>query len=67
MHTQGKAPGRAPERVDGTISNAAPDLDDSWFKWPKPPTLRPPPDAATVKERAHPPVLADRLADAWFV
>jgi hypothetical protein len=35
------------------------DLDDSWFRWQKPPTLPPP--------RPRLESLDDEIADAWFV
>ncbi len=43
-------------------------LDDSWFKWPRPATQKPPPRThQPPPSDAPPPALDDSLADGWFV
>ena len=41
------------------------DLDDSWFRWQKPPTVPPPRSAPPPRPRQE--SLDDEIADAWFV
>jgi hypothetical protein len=62
MDADGRGLARSADDDKGPEDKKSSDLDDSWFKFPKPATIPPQPRS----EPPPPPSLDDGLADDWF-